>query len=202
MYRAVYVCILLLGLSVPEASGEQPGRSRHAGPPAARFIEKHAEQLGIDETTRQAIQSLVEEARTGGREIRTSLKQARTEMRRLLEQDSPDEAAVMQHAERIGALRTEVRKNRLRAMLQIRALLSPEQRQALTALRQEKRPGRRRGGRFGACRTNLAELCPEAGPGRASLQCLSDNWAALSPGCQAVFERGRHRDKRRSERPD
>ena len=67
MYRVVCVCVLLLGLSVPEASGEQPGRSRHAGPPAARFIEKHAEQLGIDETTRQAIQSLVEEARTGGR---------------------------------------------------------------------------------------------------------------------------------------
>ena len=202
MCRIVCVCVLLLGLSVSGASGEQPGRSRHAGPPAARFIEKHAEQLGIDETTRQAIQGLVEEARTRGRETRASLKQARTDMRELLEQDSPDEAAIMQHAERLGALRTEVRKNRLRAMLQIRALLTPEQRQALTALRKEKRPGHRRRGRFGACRANLAELCPEAEPGQASLQCLSDNWAALSPGCQAVFERGRHRDKRRSGRSD
>ena len=165
MCRIVCVCVLLLGLSVSGASGEQPGRSRQAGPPAARFIEKHAEQLGIDETTRQAIQGLVEEARTRGRETRASLKQARTELRGLLEQDSPDEAAVMQHAERLGALRTEVRKNRLRAMLQIRALLTPEQRQALTALRQERRSGHRRRGRFGACRANLAGAVPRGRAG-------------------------------------
>ena len=205
MFRPSVVCVcisglLLLGLSVPDSSSGQPGRSPHAGPRAGRFIEKHAEQLGIDETTRSAIHHIVEDARIRGREIRASLDQARAEMRSLLSQDSPDDAAVMRQTEKIGALRLEGRKNRLRAMLQIRALLSPEQRQALTALRAQERPHRR--GRFGACRADIAELCPQAEPGQPSLQCLSDNWSALSTGCQAVFERGRHRDRRGPGRRD
>lgn len=185
--------LVLAGLSVPDSSSGQPGRSPHAGP--AGFIEKYAERLEIDETTRGTIRRIVEEARTRGQEIRASLDQARAEMRNLLTQDSPDDTAVMRQTEKIGALRVERRKNRLRAMLQIRALLTPQQRQALTALREQERPYRRR--RFGACRADMAQLCPQAEPGQPSLQCLNDNWSALSTGCQAVFERGPHRNKQR-----
>ena len=192
MSKLVFVCIsVLLGLSLPDSSGGQPGRHSHAGPKAGRFIETHAERLGLDEATRQTIRQIVEEARDTGQETQASLGQARAEMRSLLEQDRPDEAAVMGQAEKINALQLEARKNRLRAMLRIRDLLSPEQRLALTALRERKQPRRR----FGACRTDIAELCPQAGPGEASVQCLADNWSALSAGCQAVFEHDRHRDR-------
>jgi Spy/CpxP family protein refolding chaperone len=48
-----------------------------------------------------------------------------------LEQEDPDEAAVMEQAEAIGALRTESRKQGLRTLLDVRALLTPEQRDDL-----------------------------------------------------------------------
>lgn len=192
MSKLVFVCIsLLLGLSIPDSSRGQPGHHPHTGPKAGRFIEKHAERLGLDAATRQTIRQIVEEARDTGQTIRASLGRVRAEMRDLLEQDHPDETTVMGQAEKIGALQLEARKNRLRAMLRIRALLSPEQRQTLTALREQKRHRRR----FGACRADIAELCPQAGPGQASVRCLARYWSALSAGCQAVFERGRHRDR-------
>jgi Spy/CpxP family protein refolding chaperone len=65
-------------------------------------------------------------------------------MRRLLGQDRPDEAAVMQQAERIGALEIELHKQRLRTMLRIRALLTPEQRRELVTIHGERHRGRQR----------------------------------------------------------
>ena len=47
---------------------------------------------------------------------------------------APDEAAVMQHADAIGQAETEMHKHRLATMLEIRALLTPEQRQELTQI--------------------------------------------------------------------
>ncbi len=196
--RFLFVFIsILVGLSVPDSSNGQPEKLSRTGP--LHSIEEYAERLAIDETTRGAIRLIVEDTRSRGQEIRASLAQARAQMRNLLTQDSPDDAAVMQQAEKIGALRVEKQKNRLRAMLQIRALLSPQQRQALTALREQERPHRRgrshRRGRFGACRADVAELCPQAEPGQPALQCLNDNWSALSTGCQAIFKHGPHRGR-------
>jgi Spy/CpxP family protein refolding chaperone len=63
-----------------------------------------------------------------------------------LEHENPDEAAVMAQADAIGALKTEAQKHRLRTMLQVRALLTPEQRtkllDMLRARRSCKLPGK------------------------------------------------------------
>ncbi len=65
----------------------------------------------------------------------------------LLSQDDPDEAAVMQQAETIGKVETEMHKHRLSTLLAVRALLTPEQRAELTRIREEMRgEGRGRGG--------------------------------------------------------
>ena len=45
----------------------------------------------------------------------------------------------MQWADRIGAAETELKKQRLRTMLEVRALLSPEQRQKLVKIFEERR---------------------------------------------------------------
>jgi hypothetical protein len=93
-------------------------------------------------------------------------------------------------------------------MLQIRALLTPEQRQEITQLRKEDGPHRRGPGRgrgrgrrhrqaFRACQSNVTQLCPDAAPGRSSIQCLSDNWDALSAECHAFFEREPEPDSQR-----
>lgn len=201
----ISVTLLLSLISFSNAQADQFRRGSHgaghrSGPPPGRFIEKQAERLGLDEQTRQRIRQIVEESRTHGQTIRESLHQAHTDMRQLLEQDMPDETAVLQQAEKIGNLHIEKQKNRLRAMLQIRALLTPEQRQALTKLRREDRPPRRsrRGKgrrRFAACREEIATHCPDAEPGRASLQCMLDNWEALAEDCQSFFDRLQRRGR-------
>ena len=179
------------------------GQRGPGGPPSRRFIERHAERLGIDEDTQSSIRAIVDGSHTTGREIRQSLDQAEQEMRGLLQQETPDKDAVLHQAEKIGMLRIKEQQNRLQAMLQIRALLTPEQRQAINQLRKDDRPHRRRRGRrrrhgqlFRACQENVAQLCPDAEPGRSSIQCLTDNWDALSDECHAFFERGSERGSR------
>jgi len=78
---------------------------------------------------------------TLGRED-AKLVAAHEQMHALLAADVPDEAAVMQQAERIGALETDERKTRLRGMLQIRALLTPEQRALLVEIHEARRSRR------------------------------------------------------------
>ena len=176
------------------------------GPPPGRFIERQAERLGLDEETRSSIRAIADTSHAKGKEIRKSLRQAHREMRELLQQDSPNEANVLQQAENIGTLQVKEQQNRLQAMLQIRVLLTPAQRQEIIQLRQEDRPHRRRRGRrrgkrrgqpFRVCREDITQLCPDAEPGRSSIQCLTDNWDALSEECHAFFERGSERGSRR-----
>jgi Spy/CpxP family protein refolding chaperone len=68
-------------------------------------------------------------------------------MRGLLEADSPKLDDVMQWADRVGAAETELKKQRLRTMLEVRALLSPEQRQKLVKIFEERRGRMREMGR-------------------------------------------------------
>jgi Spy/CpxP family protein refolding chaperone len=72
-------------------------------------------------------------------------------MRTALEADAPDEAALMAHADRIGEITTELRKQHLRTLLAVNAQLTPEQREALRPQRGEGGHGRhgRHGGRGG-----------------------------------------------------
>jgi Spy/CpxP family protein refolding chaperone len=49
----------------------------------------------------------------------------------MLQQDSPDESAVLAQSEVLGELETEHRKQSLRTLLTIQSLLTPEQRASL-----------------------------------------------------------------------
>src|SRR5439155_22712556 len=90
-------------------------------------------------------------------------------------------------ADTIGSLELAERKNRLQAMLQIRALLTPEQRQELIRLQGELSTRRRFDGQQ-ACQADSANLCPDAAPGRARIQCLRDHLETLSEACRAALQ--------------
>jgi len=96
----------------------------------------------------------------------------------LLKQAMPDEAEVMAQAEVVDALRSKAKQNRLKAMIAIRGLLTPEQREKLIEIREERSSGRTKGP-LRHCRDEIAELCPDAAPGKATLECLSGNWDEL-----------------------
>jgi len=121
--------VALLGASpaVPNArhGGACDGRSPHAR------LEGKLGDLTLDADTRAKAEQLLAQARTDGKARWGELRDARRAMRDLLEQDSPAVEPLMAQADAIGALETEARKAKLRTMLELRALIGPEQWQAL-----------------------------------------------------------------------
>jgi Spy/CpxP family protein refolding chaperone len=140
--RAVFLLVLLcLGLVEfsTVANARPPGPSTRGGEPLEHLVET----LGLDDATLTKVYKIIDDARAHKRELRRKLHEAHRHMRNLLEQDTPDEAAVMAQAETIGTLRTEMDKQRLQTMLQVRTLLTAEQRtKLLEALRSRLRPER------------------------------------------------------------
>ena len=190
--KAFVACVLLASLAVPGRSHADAGRPpRDAGSHPGRFIEEeYAERLGLEAASLAAIHTIVETARQQSKPLWTELQQAHAQMRALLSQATPDPAAVMRQADTIGALELAERKNRLQAMLQIRAILTPAQCQELVRLQGELSTR----GRFDSlrtCQADSANLCPDAASGRARLQCLYDHLAELSEPCRAAIQRPR-----------
>ncbi len=135
--------ILLLAVS-NAADARGPGRGGPPGPPPMdRVLERHADRLGLDADTRDEIRRIAAESRDASEPIHDRLRALHDEMRELLGAQTPDEARVMEQAERIGEAEVALQKHRLRATLRIRALLTPEQRAELVEIHGErKRQGR------------------------------------------------------------
>jgi len=189
------VCVLLTALTAPgvsRAGAERPPRDTSARPD--RFIAEYVEPLDLDQETLATIRTMVEASRAQGEPLRAELRQAYAQMRAQLSREVPDEAAVMQQADAIGALELAARKQRLQVMLQIRALLTPAQRQGLIRL-QETWHTRRRPAIMQACQYESTDLCPDAAPGRPHLECLYDHMAELSEACRTAIQ-GRKGDGR------
>jgi len=134
-----------------------------------------------------AIRTIVDASRARGQTLRAELHTAYAQMRTLLSQDLPDEAAVMQQADTIGALELTERKNRLQAMLRIRALLTPAQRQELIR-RQGELHSRRRPDFMQACQADSTNLCQDTTHWRTRMQCLHDHIEELSETCRAAIQ--------------
>jgi Spy/CpxP family protein refolding chaperone len=139
---AIAFALIGAAVAVGAASAKPPGPGRPGpgGPGPEHLIEENADRLGIDDDTRDAIRKIAEASRERSDALSERLHAAHEEMRHLLDADEPDEDAVMAQAEAIGALHVDKHKNRLRALLEIRALLTPEQRQELVKLREEMGP--------------------------------------------------------------
>jgi protein CpxP len=178
-------------LAVAGASFARPG----FGPPDSdrdpgAFIEQNAEALGLDQATLDKIRTIVAKSKDEGDALHAQLSELHQGMKALLDQDSPDESAVMQQIDRIGAAETEMHKHRVHTMLAIRALLTPEQREKMTQLRDDSR-GRWKQALMEDCKSDLASLCPDAGDRWSQKQCLAEHSDTVSPACQAAMQAAR-----------
>jgi Spy/CpxP family protein refolding chaperone len=137
-----------------------------ARPPADRpvggLIARNAERLGLEGDALLAVQAVVQASGVRHEELLQKLESAQAAMRELLSQPVPDSDAVMAQADALGALETELHKNRLKAILDIRALLTPAQREELLKIREEERAQR---GEHGDCERHAGED-PEKTPPR------------------------------------
>lgn len=178
------------GLLPSGSAGAQP-QDRDAGR-AEHFIAEHADELELDEATRAQIEEIVQRTQREARKLRHAHHQAGRTLRELLELDAPDESAVMNQADVVGRLESQRLKQRIGAMLEIRALLSREQRERLVELRRAEggeRPDRRqRRERMRACEPDVLRLCPDADHPRAVFRCLEQEREALSSECGEAFD--------------
>jgi Spy/CpxP family protein refolding chaperone len=140
------------GTVAPAAKPPKPAAAAKPGPPKGHppagtaapplpypggMIERHAKRLGLDDATVKKMRGIVETSRAENEKLRKQTEVEQGALRKMLEQDTPDEKAVMAQADKIGALMVQQRKNQLRAVLMIRGMLTPEQRAELEKIRRE-----------------------------------------------------------------
>jgi Spy/CpxP family protein refolding chaperone len=182
-----------LGLAAALCTALVAPHAALARPPhdPGRLIAKHAERLGLSDETLASIGRVLDASRARNEGLEDEARRARGVLRERLETPSPDRAAVLEAASAVDAAMAGLHRNRLEAILEIHALLTPAQREELVRIREERR-ARRRG-----CASDLASLCAQAPPGADALRCLADRYATLSDSCRETIERlgkeSRHR---------
>jgi Spy/CpxP family protein refolding chaperone len=168
----------------------QPFGSADSHHDPGAFIEENAEVLGLNDETLGAIRSIVGESKDTGDQLHAKLRELHKGMKALLAQDSPDEAAVMRQVDAIGAAEVEMQRHRLGTMLKIRALLTPEQREEMTRLREDTR-GLWKHALLEACDMDLVALCPEADDRWSRKQCLKENREKVTEECSDALKAAR-----------
>jgi len=135
-HRAARVAALFALCAGPALAQPRP---EPGGSGIERLLERNAERLHLDDATREKIRALAEAGREKSAPQREALEQLHEEMHALLTSDAPELDAVLAKADEIGSAETALHKERLRTMLAIRALLTPEQRRELVRIHEEFR---------------------------------------------------------------
>jgi len=120
--------LLSIGATAQAAPPDGPPPHPH------ELIRDQAAELGIDEPTVQSIMTIAEQARPEMERLQGELQQAGQQLHVLLEAESPDREAIMRQVELVGEIQIDLQQHQIGTLLSIRALLSPEQLQALEQL--------------------------------------------------------------------
>lgn len=146
---AVVLGVLMLGLSFPiasraDAAGPPPdmgrqnpgGGPRFGGPPPMFHVPppEVLESLGLSDAQRTRIDKIRDDAVRATARTEADLQIAELDLRRLVESDKPDHAAVDRSIDQVAALRTTLFKARVASWIEFRAVLSPAQRSQLRTL--------------------------------------------------------------------
>jgi len=142
--RSFQMAALSLGMGLAlvaagSARGDHGPGMGMGGPGRAAFLERQIQQLHLPAQTQSAVDAVLAQSRTQQDALGQQIQAAHESMKSLLEQDTPDEAAVMAQADSIGQLMTQQRKNDLHTLIQVRSLLTADQRAQLDQQVQERR---------------------------------------------------------------
>jgi Spy/CpxP family protein refolding chaperone len=120
---AVLALAGLASFTTPVLAG--PGHGPGGGP--GHRLEEKLKTLGLDPTQQEKIQAILDAAKPQREQFRTQIRAAFDGMHTLLDQETPDQAAVLAQADTIGQLTTEAHKEMLTTLLAVRAELRPDQ---------------------------------------------------------------------------
>ncbi len=106
------------------------------------MIRKHADELGIDEDTVEDIVEIAESGRDQMEARHKAVREASKKLHEMLSQDAPNRNAVMKQVDVLSAAEGAAKKHQLSILMDIRALLTPDQRDAIQELHKRmKRKG-------------------------------------------------------------
>ena len=137
-HTALVVTISLLVLLASNSTWSREP-SIHQSLPPGLFLYSFSDELELDHVILQQIKQIGKEATRKTRELMATLKEERLTLRALLAKESPNPEVVMAQAEKIGELTTNIRKIRLQAVLDMRNLLTQEQKATLVDIQQKIR---------------------------------------------------------------
>lgn len=104
----------------------------------AMFLQHQLEKVGLTAEQKTRIDAIIATSGKGDEAGLATMQAESTKLHEMLEQDKPDQKAILEQVERIGKLKTESQKNMIRTLLAVRAELTPEQRTKLKELRKER----------------------------------------------------------------
>ena len=143
------ICLFALACEGPPAAPTLPDRGADlrgpvSPPPLHDLVAENREELGLSTDEERAIRQIADEARDELDGHHAEIQERREVLSALLEQPAPDRATVDRAIEELGGAETALRRGEIRVLLDIRARLSAEQRNALVNLvRQPRAPERR-----------------------------------------------------------
>lgn len=191
MINRIHSLILVAGVAVFAAAlllGPPDGRANDAalGLDNQDRLDRVAEVLDLDDDTRDQIAAISEALAEENAPRHSAVRRDRLLLGSLLEESPPDEAAVMAQVDALSATQKALWKARLRAMIEIRSLLTPRQREQLAQMR-----GKEARRSTVACRNDVRTLCPNATDTQARARCLIQKRDEISAGCREILSKGR-----------
>ncbi len=183
---ALAIAALTASAALAYPGGHGPGK-RHRGPHPEMMIEHMAEVLDLDEATVAEMQAVVQGTHEQGEALHTEIREARETMHDMMKAEELDREAIMAQVDRLAALEGDALRLRIGTLLDVRALLTPEQRAALTAMRED-----RRNAIDEACGPSFETLCPDAQSRRDRMRCIFENRDALPAECLDALPHRKH----------
>ena len=133
--KLIIASALLIGTI--SAGGVAFGEGRHHGGhglgfgPGPERIERMAERLDLSDEQRDAIRAIVDKARPSFREYGDNLRDNREKLRELAQTENADQTAIRTLADAQGDTMADMIVLRTDVMREVRAVLTPEQREEL-----------------------------------------------------------------------
>jgi Spy/CpxP family protein refolding chaperone len=134
--------VLVLGMSGSAVAGEGRHGPHDGGAMAAHI----AQELGLDDATRGKVEAILDGAEAKAKAILSDARQAGRDLKAEHDAERPDLKKMEKLIRQLADLRADVAVVRLHAEADVDALLTPDQRTKLRALRAEQRGHGREGG--------------------------------------------------------
>ena len=123
-----------------QGKGMHPGcHGKHMHPNLCRMLQVHADEISLTEEQLNKIDELCTEQKDLITRLHADMKILHDDLRAEMEKDESDRRIVSDISDEISAIRGQIMKSRLMLHLDIKELLTPEQREIIKELKAEKR---------------------------------------------------------------